>query len=362
MTDGTEGRETDAALRASQHRLSLAQLAGRVGMFDWDLRTNDSYWTPELKALYGEPILPTVAETWFTRVHPADLEEATDAIQEGMDSGAIDVEYRVRWPDGTIRSLHLHGSSLRDESGKFVRMLGAVVDVTDRKRLENERNQALKMEALGRLAGGVAHDFNNLLTVIASYGSLLADGPSSREEFDGDVREILRAAERGAMLTKQLLAFSREEDVQPERLLLDAEVAEVSAMLERLIGRAVRLRVELGCEGAAIHIGRGKLPQILMNLAINARDAMPSGGELQIATRTERDKLALIVSDTGEGMPESVRAHVFEPFFTTKGSGDGTGLGLATVFGIVQQAGGTIRVDSFEGQGSSFTIHFPLAH
>jgi two-component system cell cycle sensor histidine kinase/response regulator CckA len=360
MIDITDRRQTLDALRASQERLAHAQQAGRVGMFDWDLRSDQSFWTPELTALYGEPALPTPKETWFRRLHPADVVDATDAVQDAMDTGVLDVEYRVCWPDGTVRWLHARGSASRDAAGKPIRMLGAVVDVTYRKQLEQGLHQAQKMEALGRLAGGIAHDFNNLLTVISTYGALLADESSSVEHAE-DVREIRRAAQSGALLTQQLLAFSRNEVVRPEIVALDAEVADVTAMLERLLGSGVQLRVELGCDEAAVLIGPGHIQQVLMNLALNARDVMPSGGLLSITTRPLGGELTLLVSDTGAGMTETVKSHLFEPFFTTKGPGKGTGLGLSTVFGIVHQANGTISVESREGEGTAFALRFPRA-
>jgi signal transduction histidine kinase len=361
MIDITDRREMEDALRASRERLAHAQQAGRVGMFDWDLLSDKSFWTAELTALYGEPALPTPKEIWFQRVHPADLVDATDAVQEAMDTGVLDAEYRVCWPDGSVRWLHARGRASQNAAGKPIRMLGAVVDVTDRKRLEQELYQTQKMEALGRLAAGIAHDFNNLLAIIASYGELLAnDSPSSVTHAE-DVKEIRRAAERGALLTQQLLAFSRKEVVQPEIVELDAEVADVTAMLERLLGSGVQLLVELGCAKATVLIGPGHIQQIVMNLAINARDAMPSGGRLSITTRAQGSKVTLLVSDTGEGMTETVKSHLFEPFFTTKEPGKGTGLGLSTVFGIVHQANGTISVESREGEGTVFEVRFPRA-
>jgi two-component system cell cycle sensor histidine kinase/response regulator CckA len=331
-----------------------------VGTFEWDLLCDNAVWTPELTALYGEPALPTPKEIWFRRVHPDDLLAATDAVQDAMDSGVLDVEYRVCWPDGSVRWLHARGRASRDAAGKPLRMLGAVVDVTDRKRLERELYQAQKMEALGRLAGGIAHDFNNVLSAISSYSTLLADELPGAEHAD-DLREIRRAAERGTQLTKQLLAFSRKEMVEAQVVELDAAVADVTTMLERLLGSDVKLVVDLGCAKDTLLIGPGQIQQIVMNLAVNARDAMPKGGQLSITTRREASELTLRVSDTGEGMTETVKSHIFEPFFTTKGPGQGTGLGLSTVFGIVHQANGSISVASREGEGTVFEVRFPRA-
>ena len=359
MIDITERREMEDALRASQERLQHAQQAGRVGTFDWDLRSDDALWSPELTALYGDPPLATSKEAWFRRVHPADLVDTTDAVQDAMETGELDVQYRVCWPDGSVHWLHARGRASRDAEGRPVRMLGAVMDVTDRKHLEHELFQAQKMDALGRLAGSIAHDFNNLLTVITSYSDVITNAAPASGDRATDLREIRRAAQRGAQLTQQLLAFSRKDAVEPRIVALDPEVADVAAMLHRLLGVRVELRVDLGSAGATVLIGPGHIQQVVMNLALNARDAMPAGGVLSITTRAEAGDLVLRVSDTGEGMTETVKAHLFEPFFTTKAPGKGTGLGLSTVFGIVRQANGRIDVQSRSGEGTVVEVRLP---
>jgi CheY-like chemotaxis protein len=231
------------------------------------------------------------------------------------------------------------------------------------------------MEAVGRLAGGVAHDFNNLLTVIESYADLAAEGMADDDPLAGDLQEIRRAAERAAMLTRQLLAFSRKSILRLEVLAVSEVILGVEKMLRRLIGEDVELVVVAG-ETAAVKADRGQLEQILMNLAVNARDAMPDGGRLEITASDVRvsDASALelldvtpghcvriTVADTGCGMDEATLSRIFEPFFTTKGPGKGTGLGLATVYGIVKQSGGAIRVRSEVGRGTTFEIDLPRA-
>ncbi|HEV3455686.1 MAG TPA: PAS domain S-box protein [Thermoanaerobaculia bacterium] len=255
-------------------------------------------------------------------------------------------------------------------------LLAVVDDVTERHRLEAQLLQAQKMEAVGQLAGGVAHDFNNLLTVILGFAGMVAAGLGDRPRLLAQLDEVRKAGERGEALTSQLLAFSREQVLRPEIVDLNAVVSGIEPMLRRLLREDVKLAVSLQPALSAVKIDRAKFEQVIMNLAINARDAMPGGGELVITTAdVELDAIytadhpgvapgpyvLLAVSDSGCGMDAATRARIFEPFFTTKEAGKGTGLGLSTVFGIVRQSGGSIQVYSEPGQGSTFKVFLPAA-
>jgi two-component system cell cycle sensor histidine kinase/response regulator CckA len=265
---------------------------------------------------------------------------------------------------------------VRDNEGQLVALVGMGRDITERRRLEEQYRQSQKMEAIGQLAGGIAHDFNNLLTVINGYSELMLHlyHSSTSEMSQHYLVEIKKAGERAASLTKQLLAFSRKQILQPEILNLNRVVVDMGKMLQRLIGENIELTIRPAPDLALIRADPHQLEQVLVNLAINARDAMPIAGKLTIETAnvtlnwayaqqheevTPGEYVMLTVSDTGVGMTEVVKAHIFEPFFTTKEQGKGTGLGLATCFGIVKQSGGHIEVDSVLGRGTTFKVYLP---
>ncbi|MEZ4457060.1 MAG: ATP-binding protein [Gemmatimonadales bacterium] len=238
-------------------------------------------------------------------------------------------------------------------------LLTVIQDLTVQRRLEAQLLQAQKLEAVGRLAGGVAHDFNNLLTAVIGYGELLKASLGESDQRRREVAEILNAARRGAALTRQLLGFARQQAAAPRVVDVNAVVRGIEGLLRPLIGEDVTMTTELDPAIGTVMIDPGQLEQVVTNLAVNARDAMPDGGALAIRTRDDGDCIVLEVADTGAGMPEEVKAHIFDPFFTTKEPGKGTGLGLATCYGIVRQAGGTIRCDSTVGVGTTFLVMLP---
>jgi PAS domain S-box-containing protein len=244
-----------------------------------------------------------------------------------------------------------------EEDGRIVGTQAALRDVTERKRMEAEYQQAQKMESIGRLAGGVAHDFNNLLTVINGYSGMLLDELPAGDRSRRSLEQILKAGEHAAELTQKLLAFSRKQLVKPRQLSLNLVVTEAEKMLDRVIGEDIDLVTRLSPDLALVVADPGQMHQVVMNLVVNARDAMPNGGQVIVETKNAEHEVCLGVTDTGTGMSEEVLAHLFEPFFTTKEPGKGTGLGLATIYGIVHQSGGRIEVKSKVGKGTTFLVY-----
>ena len=366
------------ALRESQDRFQFVARATNDAVWDWDLVSHALWWNEGVSTLFGytpEEVGPDIT-WWYETIHPDDRDRVKGDINAAVERGAESWsgEYRYRRADGSYANVFDRGYVLHDGDGRPTRMIGAMMDITQRLELEEELRQAQKMEAVGRLAGGVAHDFNNLLTIITGrthlvLGRLKADDPLRRS-----IEVIQKTADRAAALTSQLLAFSRKQVLQRKVLDLNAMVADVSTMLRRLIGEDVDLLVTPGPSAGRVNADRAQLEQALMNLAVNARDAMPQGGTLGLETDHVRfgpvppdrpDALppgpyaVLRVMDTGTGMDAATQARIFEPFFTTKEPGKGTGLGLSMVHGIVRQHGGAIHVRSVAGGGTTFEIYLP---
>jgi PAS domain S-box-containing protein len=365
--DATERRLAEETLRRSQEWLERAQAVAHVGSWvSVPAEAGGLEWSAETLRIFGLPpgSFDGRTETFFSMVHPDDrlaVQQASETALAG--GGRYSIDHRIVRADGSVRWVHEEGDVLRDDAGRPASMIGTVQDITDRKRLEEQLLQSQKMEAIGRLAGGVAHDFNNLLTAIIGYADLLARRVKGTPRLEHDVAEILEAAERAAGLTRQLLAFSRKQVLQPRVLSLNAAVADIENMLRRLIGEDIQLVTQLHEGLGHVRADPTQLEQVILNLAVNARDAMPRGGRLTVETANVEPEdgryVMLSVSDTGIGMDAETCRRVFEPFFTTKEPGKGTGLGLATVYGIVAQSGGSIRVHSEPGQGTTFKVFLP---
>jgi PAS domain S-box-containing protein len=373
---GYIGSDIDITDLQSEER--FRQLAENIDQVFWmlDLSTGKVvYASPAFEKIWGQSVSALYRNrAWLPEtVHPEDR-SFFDAFFKKVEAGPADVTYRIVRPDGAVRWIHDRAFVVRNPDGEMYRIAGIADDITDRRELEEQLSQANKMEAVGRLAGGVAHDFNNLLTIIGGYSQMLLDKMYAGDPRRDKLEQILNAANRASVLTKQLLAFSRRQVLQPKLVDLNHLVTNLKAMLERIIGERIRIETALDPALGLIKADPHQLEQVVMNLAINARDAMPNGGLFRIETRTvsavravavdgsdeSERRVRLTISDTGCGMDERVRERAFEPFFTTKGVGKGTGLGLSTVYGIVRQNEGTIHVSSQPGQGTVFELHFPL--
>ncbi|MEM9188970.1 MAG: PAS domain S-box protein [Myxococcota bacterium] len=306
-------------------------------------------------------------KTWWEvgLVAPAVKDDYLSGIERvRVDEFPLDYEIDFRAVDGHDVRVRWKVSALVDEDGRIAHFVAVGEDVTERRRLEQRLVHSQKMEAVGRLAGGVAHDFNNILSVILNHAQFaLDDVPSESSAYD-DIKQIHDSARRAAALTRQLLLFSRKDAATPERLEVNRAVTDLERLLRRVLGEDIKLRTELTAD-VAVNMARTHLEQIVINLAVNARDAMPHGGALTI--RTTEAELAgeevaqIVVEDEGVGMTKDVLEHAFEPFFTTKTLGQGTGLGLAIVYGLVRQARGSIAVDSEPGEGCRVTVTLPVA-
>jgi PAS domain S-box-containing protein len=370
-----EQRVSEAKLRHSETLLLLASRAAQMGGWSIELPELTVIWSEKVHEIHELPVglLPEL-EALIAYYVPEARDMISGQVNACVERGEpIDFEAQLITAKGRPVWVRVMGQAERDASGAIVRISGAMQDINARRQLEEQFQQAQKMEAVGRLAGGIAHDFNNLLSVVLSYASLLVADLDPRSRLCEDAIEIGRAGERARELTHQLLAFSRRQVLQPRVCDWNAILKEMERMLRRLVGESVTFNMTLAPDLGHMLADAGQVEQVVMNLVVNARDATPNGGQLSIDTcNTEVDAVRaaregvkpglyvmMSVVDTGIGMSADTRSRVFEPFFSTKEKGKGTGLGLSTVHGIVRQSGGFATVESAPGQGSTFRIHLP---
>ncbi len=378
--DITERKRTEDLVALHEERVRLVSQATHDVIWDWDLVRQRVWWNDAIQSLFGHDpdTLEPGPESWSRRIHPDDRNRVVDTIQRVIDGDGDDWmdEYRFARADGHWLTVIDRGFVLRDDEGRAVRMLGSMVDVTERRELDERLRQAQKLEAVGQLTGGVAHDFNNLLTVILGNTELLVDTLSPESSAHQLAEMTLMAAERGAELTSRLLAFARRQPLAPEVVDLNRLVMGLENLLRRTLQESVDIQMVREPGLWLTEIDPGQLEVAVLNLTINARDAMPQGGRLTVETANvvldedyaqEHNEVVageyvlLSVSDTGQGMAPDVVARAFDPFFTTKAPGKGSGMGLSMVYGFVKQSGGHAKIYSERGEGTTLRLYFPRA-
>jgi PAS domain S-box-containing protein len=376
--DVTEQLRIERSLHETARLLENISFASPAVLYTLNVHADSflpAWVSTNVTAILGYTVPEALAADWWANhLHPEDRDACVSRRATLLRTGHLAHEYRFLRKDGSVVWVREESRAVRDAAGRPQQVVGAWLDITERRALEEQFLQAQKMESIGRLAGGVAHDFNNLLTVIVSTADLAAAGFQQGDPLVADLREIRQAAERGAALTRQLLAFSRRQVFQPQVVQLNDTLTALEPMLRRLLGEDIRLVIVPGPALGNVRVDPAQMQQVLMNLLVNGRDAMPNGGVLTIETaNVELDDayvgrhfdvspgvyVMLAVSDTGVGMDAATRQRVFEPFFTTKPAGRGTGLGLSTVYGIVKQSGGHVWVYSEPGVGTTFKIYLP---
>lgn len=382
IRDITKHKEALDALAVSEERSRIIAAMTSDVVWDWNIAENTVWRSGLAAATYGYPPESTTDATdhWRRRIHPEDLSKVLEGIRAVIDGGSDywREEYRLLRVDGTYGLMSVRGKVIRNTDGRAVRLVGSGIDITERTAREEAARQSQKLEAIGQLTGGVAHDFNNILMVImANADAVIEDTEDGRATLDLAVEHLKRingAAARAAKLTHQLLAFSRRQTLRPERLQIGDLVTTTSELLARTLGEHIAFEVRLETGLPAIFTDRPQLETALLNICLNARDAMPAGGSLTVATRRETrspadgeeiEYVVLSVADTGTGMTPEVRDRVFEPFFTTKEAGRGSGLGLSMVYGFVKQSRGLIEIESIPapaaGHGTTVRMLFPVA-
>ncbi len=377
--DITERKHVETALRESEIR--LRQIAENIEEVFWlgDAEHQRMiYVSPAYEKIWGESLLTLLDNpaAWLKAIHPEDRERITAAWETTLQTGHLDQTYRIVRPDGSIRWIRDQAFPVRDETGKIYRLAGVASDITERRELEEQMRQMQKLDSLGRITASIAHDFNNMLAVIQGHTDKLLIEEQLPPATAKSLGQIAEASRRAAKLTRQLLTFSRKQEMRFQTIDLNHIVTSLAQMLQHVLGGKTTLTCHTLDHPAIILADAGMMEQVLMNLTVNARDAMPKGGQVHITiTTVEVDTtfmrreseathgphLCLTVADNGTGIAPEILPRIFEPFFTTKGAGSGTGLGLATVYGIVKQHGGWVEVTSEPGSGSKFKIHLPAA-
>lgn len=398
----TAPKEAAERLAASESLLRLSQEAGHIGSYDWDIGGGPNLWSDEQCRLHG--IEPSGARSisvdeWRNLMHPDDLPMIEQSLADIIETGGSgELEHRIRGPNG-VRWIYSRGQIIR-EPGKPTRLIGINMDITERRKLEDDLREltrtleqrveqevaareaaqiklahAQKIRSIGELTGGVAHDFNNLLTVITGSIDTLAEGVADRPPLATIVEMIGSAADRGAKLTSSLLAFARKQPLRPRSTDVEALLATTSDLLKSVLGRQIEIDFTRRGYIGTVFVDPDQLSSALVNLGINARDAMPNGGRLTIDADTvaiDRDEaavrdiaaggyVAISVTDTGTGIDKAIQNKIYEPFFSTKGIGKGTGLGLSMVYGFVKQSGGHIDFETVEGKGTTFRLYLPAS-
>ncbi len=366
-----------AELHLARESLALALEAAEMGDWDLDLRHDTSRRSPRHDAIFGhrEPVAAWDVETFLGHVVSEDREAVRAAFDAAVRTGLLDIDCRIRRADdGAIRSVAVRGKVYRGETGEPRSMAGVVMDTTRQREAEERLNQSQKMEAIGQLTGGVAHDFNNLLTIIVGNLDMIVRKPDNPQRVERLATSAMTAARRGAEVTEKLLSFSRRQVVRPETVNPNRLLKDFQGLLRRAVGETVEIRFDLDAVLDPVRLDPGQFESAVLNLAVNARDAMPDGGVLTVATCNghldaveipDRPDLRpgayviVSVTDTGQGMDAATRNRAFEPFFTTKDVGKGTGLGLSQVYGFVRQAGGHAQIKSDPGAGTSVELYLP---
>ena len=378
--DITARRAAEAALRASEDRFRLVAQATGNAIWDWDIPGNRHWWSEGLTEQFGHPRNPdnAIPSVWEDNLHPEDRDRVLTAQKDLLEGrlASMHETYRFRCADGTWATVEDHAFLIRDAAGRPIRLLGSMNNVTERMHLEDRLRQSQKLEAVGQLTGGIAHDFNNLLTIILGNAEALEDAVAKDHALRPQVEMINVAADRGAELTRRLLAFSRRQTLAPRSLDINALLSDMAPLLRRTLGEHVRVEIVTSPDLWPTEVDAGQLEAAILNLALNARDAMGAGGSLTIetanapldddyaATEVEVEAgnyVVVVVTDTGHGMTQETVARAFEPFFTTKEVGKGSGLGLSMVFGFVKQSGGHVRIYSEPGEGTAVKLYFPRA-